>query len=184
MAEEMIIVHNLLLRLVNSAWLQAFNVGTSSLSSPEITRNFLHYTKGIIDAIHLRHRGEENIIFPAIERVTGVEGFMGNEVEQHRGFERGLEEFEAYLNGALGGKEKYDGDKMRALIDGFMPVLREHLVDEVKTLLTLDRYEERVVWDAWFDGTMGEIKRHSMKGDGKVRTPTVLISWIWESNDC
>jgi len=171
MAEEMIIVHNILLRISNSVYLQCVNVGRS----PEHIPAFLQYTKAWVDAIHLHHAGEEKYIFPSIEQATGVTGIMAQEVEQHRGFERGLEEFEGYVNATVSGAEKYDGEKVRRLIDGFMPILREHLADEVATLATLDTYQDKTDWDAWFDQIMARLKKHGLEGEAKVSTALVTV---------
>lgn len=163
----MVIFHNVLLRLVNSMWLQCVNVE----SSPKHVPTFLNYAKSITELIHLHHQGEEDYVFPAIEKATGVPGIMADEIDQHRGFEKGLEEFELYVNAAIEGTEKYDGEKTRRLIDGFMPILREHLADEIATLLTLDKYEEKADWDALFVNTKALLKKHGLERDGKVRLP-------------
>ncbi len=58
--------------------------------------------------------------------------------------------YDAYLTDVKAGKETYDGAKLRALIDSFMPVLREHLSDEIDTLLALDKYEDKADLGSWF----------------------------------
>ena len=75
MAEEMMIIHNVLLRLVKSIWLRT--VGAGAHSAPEHIPNFFHYTKGAIYVIHMHYRGEENDIIPVRRGRRRWRGLLG-----------------------------------------------------------------------------------------------------------
>lgn len=66
-------------------------------------------------------------------------------------------------------KEKYDGAKIRELIDSLMPTLHEHLVEEIHTLLSLKKYEEKVDLSAWFRGVQREIIDKARNSGDKAR---------------
>jgi len=53
-----------------------------------------------------------------------------------------MRKFEIYVKTCLAGIEKYDGNRVVDLIDGFGEILREHLNDEIETLLGLRKYGE------------------------------------------
>lgn len=46
--------------------------------------------------MHHHHDAEEKEFFPSIETISGVEGLMEQNVEQHRAFTPGFEQFEKY----------------------------------------------------------------------------------------
>ena len=50
--------------------------------------------------------------------------------------------FDVYVKACLAGSEKYDGNRVVDLIDDFGDILREHLNDEIDTLLGLRKYGE------------------------------------------
>lgn len=107
--------------------------------------------------VHEHHDNEEAMFFPKLEEVIGAPGFMTGSVEQHAAFHGGLETLLAHLEAVSAGADRYDGKKLRCLVDAFMPVLTEHLHDEVKTLLALDRYEDRCDWAAWMKEMAAQI---------------------------
>lgn len=108
--------------------------------------------------------------------MAGVPGLMTPNVDQHAAFHGGLEAFLAYLDAVQAGKDKYDGEKLRGIIDSFMPVLRAQLVDEIQTLLALERYEDKGDWAAWMEKVRdGILKQMQADPDLKVRRPRVLV---------
>lgn len=99
--------------------------------------------------VHEHHDNEEELFFPQIEKVVGVPGLMTANVEQHAAFHGGLETLLTYLDAVKAGEDKYEGKRLRSIIDSFMPVLAEHLYDEIKSLLALNKYEDKCDWAAW-----------------------------------
>ena len=56
---------------------------------------------------------------------------MSNNVEQHEAFQDGFVAFGGYLNQVRAGEEKFDGEKLKALLVAFADPLVQHLHDEV-----------------------------------------------------
>lgn len=107
--------------------------------------------------VHEHHDNEESICFHQIEEMAGEPGLMTANVDQHAAFHGGLEKLLTYLEAVKAGEDKYDGKRLRSIIDSFMPVLRQHLLDEIMTLLALEKYKDRGDWAAWLKKVQAEI---------------------------
>ncbi len=164
MAAEMIIMHNFFLRIINSVYLQCVNVERSAADIP----SFVAFARAWASSLHDHHTAEESYVFPDIEKITGIEGLMAGNVEQHHGFEEGVHAYAAYLDAVQEGKEKYDGQKLSDIIDGFMPVLRQHLEEEVDTLKDLEKFEDKTDWAAWTKKVKATILEKGRTKDGMV----------------
>jgi hypothetical protein len=101
---------------------------------------FMSLAACLLKAIHHHHEGEEQHIFPGIERLSGQTGIMEANVAQHRAFDKTFEALQVYVDDFLAKKQEYDGAKLRKLLDEFGPVFREHLADEIETLEALREY--------------------------------------------
>ena len=99
--------------------------------------DFLFFVNSWSDWVLHHHQLEETQMFPGFEGIPGVKpGQLGNNVEQHHTFSKGLEVLKKY---ALETTESvYDGSKMREIIDTFSAEIRQHLGDEIDTLWGLD----------------------------------------------
>lgn len=106
---------------------------------------------------------EEEEIFPEINKLAGVPGLMDGNVAEHALFHDGLDAYSAYLTKVKEGKEPLDGEKLNAIIDSFMPVVRDHLEGEIDTLVALEKYEDKCDWGTWFMKVTGEIAGRFMK---------------------
>ncbi|KAH8170308.1 hemerythrin HHE cation binding domain-containing protein [Sarocladium implicatum] len=138
LATEMVHVHNIILRGLNSIYLQATNITTADANS------FTNFMAQWLVTVHTHHGGEETIFFPGIERLTGEKGVMDTNLEQHHAFEKGLNIFEEYVHACLVGNETYSGARVVQLIDEFGPILATHLTEEIPTLLALERFGEKL----------------------------------------
>jgi len=147
MAAEMLQVHNVLLRGMNSIYLQA--TGVEKTASPGVVRDFVSYAGVWAQLVEEHHSTEETLVFPELEALLAAPGLMAGNVAQHRAFHAGLDAYDAYVRAVLAGTEAYDGVRFRAIIDGFMPALREHLSDEIDTLLRLQEHEDKADLAAW-----------------------------------
>lgn len=78
---------------------------------------------------------------------------MAANVVQHHEFAPGFEIFVKYVKDCLDTKsaERFQADKFRELIDGFAPKLTLHLADEILTLLSLDKYDEKKILKVFDD---------------------------------
>jgi hypothetical protein len=133
----MALLHNLYLRGINAIYLQCINVERSPADVPA----FVKFALAWGTTLEGHHENEEDIVFPGIEKATGVEGIMAANKQQHEAFHAGLEAYVAYVTSVNEGKEKYDGQKLMDIIDSFGSAMREHLVDEIATLKALDKYD-------------------------------------------
>lgn len=107
----------------------------------------MNYADAWAHILQIHHDNEESTIFPHLEAKLKAPGLMDGNVEQHRAFHGGLERFQGYLKSIQAGKDKYDGSKLKTVIDSFMPALRQHLCDEITTIVSLDKYKDDIDWD-------------------------------------
>lgn len=153
---EMIIVHNTLLRIINSIYLQCINVGVRG--TQQDIDDFVQYARLWHKGVTHHHHTEETMIFPDIEGMAGVPGLMEANVAQHEAFHDGMESYKTYLDRVSAGEEKYDGLKFKQIIDSFADVLHQHLTDEIDTLVKLhEEHADKAEWGVWYKKTMEEI---------------------------
>ncbi|TDZ32123.1 hypothetical protein CTRI78_v011794 [Colletotrichum trifolii] len=167
MAEDMTIIHNLIIRIMNSVYLQCINVE----KSPPDVQDFVSYAVEWGRMVEEHHRTEETEVFPEIEKVTGTKGIMDDNVAQHRAFHDGLDIYLEYLGKVQKNEEPYSGERLRDIVNSFMPVLRQHLFDEIDILLKLGEYD--LDWDTWFDQLHNKLI--SKTNDPNLKTTTVPL---------
>ncbi|KAK7393861.1 hypothetical protein QQX98_013356, partial [Neonectria punicea] len=152
---EMTLVHNMIIRGLNSIYLQAPLVSAADAPS------FLQYCRVWYALLYVHHTGEEKEFFPYVEDATGKKGLMDNNLDQHRAFQVGVESFKAYIDGCVAGKQKFEGAKLTRIMDGFGEVLAKHLGDEIPTLLQLREYGM---------GKLGDMeKRFQLEGEKNMK---------------
>ncbi|CAI6285932.1 unnamed protein product [Periconia digitata] len=135
-ATEMALAHNGMIRGLNSIYIQASNLPRNN---PKIVQDFLTYCQCWSESMHHHHDMEEDSFFPAIEKLTGVQGLMERNVEQHRAFTPGFERFQQYANTCA--PKDYDAAELKSLVEGFAEPLTRHLQDEIETLRGLHEYD-------------------------------------------
>lgn len=153
-AAEMSLVHNTLIRGINAVYLQCVNVGERGSAKDKM--DFAWFARQWSSFLNHHHSLEEDTLFPEINRLSGVADFMDASLEEHEVFHTGVHGFDEYLAKVTAGEEPYDGKKLKSIIDSFMPALETHLANEIKTLLRLAEYEDKVNWPEWFDKRVGE----------------------------
>ena len=134
-------VHNIMLRGLNSIYLQAPHI------KPEDAKAFCHYMQLWYTWLHAHHESEEAILFPGIERLSGETDIMEANVAQHRAFAEGLEAFGKHCDTLIVGTETFNGERVVELIDRFGTNLTQHLTEEIDTLLGLQRFGEEKMKD-------------------------------------
>ena len=132
----MSLAHNGIIRGLNSIYIQATELPRNDKI---IARDFLTYCQCWGESMHHHHDAEEKEFFPSIETISGIEGLMTQNVEQHRAFTPGFEKFEEYCRTCP--PAEYDGEKLKSLVEGFAEPLTRHLYDEIETLRALDKYD-------------------------------------------
>jgi hemerythrin-like domain-containing protein len=135
----MAVVHNMIIRSLNSIYLQAPHI------KPEDALAFANYSLQWWRFLVAHHDGEEKLFFPGVEATTGTKGLMDRNIAQHKAFHDGLDEFGEYVREVIAGGRTYDGKKMVTILDSFSEALVTHLNDEIPTLLALSRFPEENV---------------------------------------
>ncbi|KAF8251619.1 hypothetical protein K440DRAFT_595794 [Wilcoxina mikolae CBS 423.85] len=135
-ATHMACIHNVIIRCLNSIYLQAPHVPPSDYA------DFITYAQHWSGLLHAHHEGEEHFFFPSVEEYTGVKGIMEPNVEQHKAFSVGLDEFDSYLSSIT--PAEFSGQRLNEIIDTFAVPLTEHLTDEIPTIMGLKQYEDKV----------------------------------------
>lgn len=161
MAAEMSFVHNMIIRGIKSIHEQA--EGVSSRGSVQDKLDFANYALAWSKFIHHHHEFEEDVAFPDANRITGVEGLMDANIEEHKVFHDGLEKFTSYVTDVVSEKVAFEGKTLVGIIDGFMPVLRRHLRNEIDTLLDLERFADVVDWNKWFASMLEKVMASTMR---------------------
>ncbi|KAF1848856.1 uncharacterized protein K460DRAFT_261730, partial [Cucurbitaria berberidis CBS 394.84] len=104
---EMANVHNMLLRGLNSIYLQA-----PKITQPTDIADLMLYIKAWADTVHIHHSHEELVLFPRLEELAKearvAEGLMDPNVDQHHLFEPKLAETAAYVQEIMDGKNHFD----------------------------------------------------------------------------
>ncbi|KAF5309285.1 hypothetical protein D9611_014659 [Ephemerocybe angulata] len=150
-AGEMSMVHNIIIRSLNSIWVNAPNVGTKGRKDGSVAA-FVGYSLVALHNIHEHHDTEEAIFFPVLKD-SGLGEMVAENVEQHRVFHEAMAEFEAYLRNVRGGTETYDAEKLRKLLKAFADPLVRHLHDEINTLRpeVMHSIDKAVLQKLWKD---------------------------------
>ena len=143
-ATQMALAHNGIIRGLNSIYVQAPNIPREDLDA---VKDFLTYCQCWCESMHHHHDAEEQEFFPSIEKISGVHGLMERNVEQHRAFTPGFEEFQEYAQTCP--PNDYDGRKLKSLIDSVAEPLTRHLYDEIDTLRALDKYDSERIRQAY-----------------------------------
>jgi len=123
----MSLLHNVIIRAMNNIYTYAPLLPTSPNPNPNIS-SFVTYCTLFLEFVHTHHHTEETIVFPFIQ--TKID--MSENLEQHKAFDEGVKLFEQYVKDVEGGKEVFDGSKIRELVEAFGDVLVEHLHQEVR----------------------------------------------------
>lgn len=164
----MTIVHNVLLRGINAIYNQASNV--TARGSPKDKLDFVNFAHQWGDMISEHHRVEEEVIFPEIDEMTKSPGLMDANVGEHKLFHAGLHDFLGYLKSVKEGEAELDGERLKEIVDGFMPQLRDHLENEIDTLVGLSKWDNEIDWTAWMKQKTDKIVMDDFK------SPTFRVS--------
>ncbi len=141
-------VHNSLLRGINAVHRQCVNVAARGSSKDKL--DFANFAFLWSDMLSEHHTQEEEHVFPGINELTGVPGLMDSNVQEHAAFHDGIDQYAEHLKRVKEGKEDLDGVKLKGIIESFMPALHIHLVNEIDTLVALEKYADKVDWQKWF----------------------------------
>lgn len=128
----MALIHNVIIRGMNSMYLQAEHVRRNEADE------FLTFCQCWSELLHNHHHCEERAYFPVIERACGFEGIAEENVDQHEVFMHGLHRFDDYVYKV--GAADYRGKELVEILDGFCADLQMHLTDEILWIQSLSKY--------------------------------------------
>jgi hypothetical protein len=103
----------------------------------------------LILTLEHHHDSEETVLFPALEREIGMMGYLDIASEQHKTFHDGLHALWDVAKACQIEPDQWRWEKVKDLLDSFMPALELHLTEEVDLMLSLDKYEEAGLRRAW-----------------------------------
>lgn len=167
-ATEMALVHNAISRAFNGIYQQALFVQPYEYSS------FVAYCLACFKGLEAHHKGEEDHLFPEIEKATGKKGLMEVNVAQHEAFHSGLHKWGEYVSSLNSGDpSKYSGQEMIAIMDEFLEPLSQHLNDEIPTLIALAEYGDKLDLKGIMDKEAEQVLAHMSK---TTQIPVVLLN--------
>ncbi|CAH0014819.1 unnamed protein product [Clonostachys rhizophaga] len=118
------------------------NIPQSQHAQPSDHHAFCNYANQWYQYLHVHYSGEEKHYFPAIERLSRQGGLMSRNVDQHKAFQDGVEEFSLYVQGCLNENPDFRGNELIRIIDAFSEALIGHLNGEIETMLGLPEVGE------------------------------------------
>ncbi|KAJ4986351.1 hemerythrin HHE cation binding domain-containing protein [Stagonosporopsis vannaccii] len=139
-ASEMALVHNCIIRALNSIYNQSPHIPASEHT------NFLSFCQATYRGLVAHHDGEEEYFFPDLERITGEKGVMAENIQGHKDFEEGFGAWGQWVAECLsnssssGSTTSFSSERNLELMDAFLAPLSAHLHDEIPSLLALRRF--------------------------------------------
>lgn len=138
-ASEMTLIHNCLIRALNSIYIQAPHIPITEFP------NFISYCLATYQGLCKHHDSEETILFPAIEKLTGTTGLTTENVQGHRDFKEKLGSWGKWLESCHNKKNNFSAQICTSMMDDFMPLLAAHYAAEIPTLLALKRFDDKKI---------------------------------------
>ncbi|RAL12065.1 uncharacterized protein BO97DRAFT_345986 [Aspergillus homomorphus CBS 101889] len=161
-ANEMAFAHNSMLRGLNSIYLQAPHI-----SDPQDISDFLFFVHAWAGWVSHHHVLEEEKMFPGFESVIGIPSFLESNVEQHHSFQPLLKQLLEYSTETQ--PADYQATVVRQLIEKMAPSFRQHLSDEITSLLSMEPYDGDALLKVY-----RECEADAGKQDKHVVPPMVL----------
>ncbi|CAF9916171.1 MAG: hypothetical protein GOMPHAMPRED_000917 [Gomphillus americanus] len=143
-AQDMALVHNTLVRCWNSIYKQAPHVVEKDYP------DFIVYALTWHRIVEIHHDGEEQDLYPKMEKFMAKPGFFSAAVDEHKAFHDGLDRYKAYLVESKAKPSEFSGKKLVEIMDSFGEALFTHLNAEPTLLLTIQGFDDvalRKIWD-------------------------------------
>lgn len=151
MATEMCNVHNIIIRGMNSIYVQSEHVQSSDRKA------FIGYCLSWHRFISHHHNSEEIGFFKPLQEMIGPD-VMAESAEEHRAFHDGLDRYHAYLVSLAGREQDFDGKALVEIVDAFTGALMKHLNNEISAILNLKKLDkEKLVIKAWADAVQNGV---------------------------
>lgn len=159
----MVLVHNVIIRGLNSIYKQAPHVKSEDYAdfiayatcwyeftdSKLLPLSIFHLKPRVVNFLKFaayidHHNNEDESIFPTIEAQTGEKGVMDEDLEQHRAFIVGFRALKSYLDSVAETPARFSGAELVSLLDDFAPQLHHHLTDEIPRMVALSRFGDKI----------------------------------------
>ncbi|KAF2759885.1 hypothetical protein EJ05DRAFT_484781 [Pseudovirgaria hyperparasitica] len=141
-ADDMAQVHNVLIRGINSIYLQAKQVPAGNGTD---AADFLFYIHCYCDLLELHHEAEEEFLFPEITKLAGKPELFQQSIEQHHDFTDGVRRLHEYAKTTS--PTEYSGVQVCSIIESFTDALQVHLKAEISDLLSLNYLDDAKLMD-------------------------------------
>ncbi|KPI35470.1 uncharacterized protein AB675_10915 [Cyphellophora attinorum] len=155
-AVEMTLVHNCLIRAVNSIYYHAPYVTTT-----KDIRDFLHFCAIFVEVTLHHHDGEETYIFPPWAEQTNCPALLKENHAEHRLFHHGFEQLSRYAKTT--DPSAYKSEDLLAILEDFTDPLAAHLTNEIDSILRMQEYSSEVAKKIFKEGV-----QKSMEGADKA----------------
>ncbi|KAH8809534.1 hypothetical protein DL96DRAFT_1628443 [Flagelloscypha sp. PMI_526] len=126
-ALEMVVVHNIILRAINSLLHHAPKLNKNDVPS------FMRYSLVFVHTVHHHHANEEELYFPMLEEKLG-KGYMGSNIAGHDAFHAPFDEFTALCTKVSKEPSTWNATTFVASVHAFAAPLVKHLAEEIDTL--------------------------------------------------
>lgn len=152
-ASEMASVHNAILRGLNAIIQQAPYVPDSTREnfSAQDVKDLLFFIQAWTKMVDHHHMVEESFMFPELEKLVGIPGYMDDPKHEHALFHGGIQKLSAYASATKPEAYRWDGPGgLKEIIDSFSGHMADHLYAEIETLLALGELKFsglRKTWD-------------------------------------
>ncbi|PVI03114.1 hypothetical protein DM02DRAFT_612477 [Periconia macrospinosa] len=137
-ASIMTLVHNVIIRGLNSIYLQAPHV------SKQDRADFISYATCWYEFTSNHFRNEAESIIPTVEAKCGEKGVLDQDLKEHEVFADGFNEYKNYLATVASTPADFDGKKLVSVIDSFAPEMMKHLRKQIPRMLELARFGDKI----------------------------------------
>jgi len=128
-AINMACVHNTILQGINAVHYHASRVREDQV------QDFMFFCDSLLGLIHHHHDGEEEHLFPELEKKLG-KGALHSNVDQHAEFRPQLLDLEEYVKTVQNKEQQLNSDILVGKLNTLCDILVPHLVEEIGTLET------------------------------------------------
>ncbi|GLA33272.1 hypothetical protein AnigIFM63309_000095 [Aspergillus niger] len=161
-ANEMAFAHNAMLRGLNALYLQA-----EQITESQDIADYLVFLRSWAGWVSHHHTLEEEQMFPQFEGVMKKPNFLEGNVNEHHAFQPILKQLLAY--GTDTKPTEYKASTVRSLIEQMAPSFREHLANEITSLMSMEPYDGPALLKVY-----KECEAEAGKQDKNVIPPMVL----------
>ncbi|CAI6340665.1 unnamed protein product [Periconia digitata] len=161
-ASIMALVHNVIIRGLDSVYLQAPHVHEKDFV------DFINYAACWHEFTSNHFRNEAESIIPTVEAKCGEQGVLDEDLKEHEAFAVGFDEYKTYLATMAAKPGEFDGKKLTSIVDSFAPKMMEHLRNQIPRMLELARFGEKIPMLEIIETEGNRSTQHLSKAGGMI----------------